>query len=359
MKIPHAFITLARERADGPVSYTTDSSLYISAAGTTPARIGDDRFLEIPLTTLDEAAAHDDPVEHLVSHRPAGSDLLPPGVETVIHAAITAPFVIHTRPVGITGLLAGADGKTHARKLFGSDIVWIDAMPPNGSLLQAVQQALVTHRDSHGGTDPQFVFLQNHGLLITGDTPEEIETRFDTVSHTLEPVVQRSPELEPTRQDSDALGELNDAVRRALADTRAAHGAALNTPETTACVNPEILRRAASAEAFEPIRRTLMADQLGILGSALCFVPRHGNLTSPQALLADVLHAIHDYYHDEYGAPRVVVVQNAGAVVVGETDEELAHACAAFRRALETACYAESFGGSSAVPEEYIEALRR
>jgi ribulose-5-phosphate 4-epimerase/fuculose-1-phosphate aldolase len=101
-----------------------------------------------------------------------------------------------------------------------------------------------------------------------------------------------------------------------------------------------------------------MADQLGILGSALCYVPRHGNLTSPQALLADVLHAIHDYYHDESGAPRVVVIQNAGAVVVGETDEELTHACAAFRRTLETACYAESFGGSSAVPAEYIETLR-
>ncbi|MDA3950014.1 MAG: class II aldolase/adducin family protein, partial [Spirochaeta sp.] len=209
MNLSLAFIALARERADGPVSYTTDSSLFISAAGTTSSLIDSGRFLEIPLTIIHDAAAHDDPVEHLLSHRPEGSDLLPPGVETVIHAVIVAPYVIHTRPIGITGLLAGGDGEAHARKLFGSDILWVDAMPPDRSLLEAVQRALTAYRDAHGGTDPQLVFLQNHGLLITGNTPEEIETRFDSVSQTLEPVIQRSPELDPTRQDTDALEKLN------------------------------------------------------------------------------------------------------------------------------------------------------
>ncbi|MFP4210496.1 MAG: hypothetical protein ACLFR8_04590 [Alkalispirochaeta sp.] len=358
MNIPEGFIPLVRERGDGPVSFSTDTSLYVSAAGSVTASVDVDDFIELPKTLLADVAASESPVDELIGRRPAGTDRLPPGAETLVHSALEAPVVVHIRGTAVAGMLAGAAGERFLLEHFPGEALWTPLLAPDGTSISALQAQIQQFRSTHNGNPPAVLAIMNHGLLVTGTTPLDVANTIDRVKSAVEAAIRRRPDTAEQQKNTDALEELRHAVSRALADTRAAHGAALTRPMTSACTSPEILRRTASAQAFEPLRTALMTEHLVHLGHSFCFVPRHGDVNSPQALLADVLHGIHDFYNEELAAPRVVAIEGGAVVIVGETEEELHDACFAFDRALEIACYAESFGGARGIPLSYMASFR-
>jgi rhamnose utilization protein RhaD (predicted bifunctional aldolase and dehydrogenase) len=354
-----SLIELARTDADGAVSTKTETTLVITAAGTTMTECDPSRFLEIPRTILSEVVDDTEksmnPVRSLLAEWSDGDGRLPPGRETFFHNAIPHQYLLLARTPIVSGLVASDRGRDLVESHFGDTAIFVTL----GSAKETIDEL---HREidsffDRTGSVPKVAFFENHGAIFGGDSVEEIaETKRSTIER-LESVVERGVEDEPMQNDSDDLVGLNDAVRRALADTWAAHGTALSPPVSTACRNPEILRRAASREAFVTIEHPLLTEHLSHLGRALCFVERHGTLTSPQALLADVLHEIHDFHHEWDAAPRIVVIQNAGAVVIGDDDEELTETCRAFRHLIAVATYAEQFGGVRSVPAGYIAAL--
>jgi len=358
MNIPEGFIPLVRERGDGPVSFSTDTSLYVSAAGSRTASVEPEDFIELPKSLLSDIASSEHPVDELIARRPAGTDRFPPGVETLVHAALDAPVVVHIRGTAVAGLLAGSAGEQFLSENLPGEALWVPLPAADGTSLGEITARIDRFREAHDGRCPSALAIGNHGLLVTGTTPEDTAKTIDRVVTSVERAIRRRPDTGEHRKDTDSHEELRHAVSRALADTRAAHGAALTRPMTSACTNPEILMRTASAEAFEPVRTTLMTEHVRHLGHSFCFVPRHGEVNSPQALLADVLHAIHDFYNEELAAPRVVALEGGAVVILGETEEELHDACTAFSRVLETACYAESFGGATGIPLSYMEAFR-
>ncbi len=355
MTISQIFLRVAGERAAGAVSYFDGSNLHISAAGIGPGTYEERAFVTMSRERLDHAARSDDPLSEILHDPDGGSGLLPPGIETLLHYLMPQSYVVHVRSPQIAGLLAGTEGERHVSALFGGDALWVATTPPTNELFHTVKAAISASEK----TDPPcpYLFMQNHGLLVGADSPEGIERACRKVEEAVHAAIGRHPRLSPMRRDTHDLMEFNEAVRRAFADTRAAHGFALNAPVTTACANPEIDLRAESEERFRPVSRALLGRYASHLGRALCFVPRHSDLTSPQALLADVLHSIHDFSDSHDAAPRVVVIQGGGAVIVGDTEEELAKLCSAFSATLETACYAESFGGAGGLSDQYFEAL--
>ncbi|MFO8041701.1 MAG: hypothetical protein R6U25_00745, partial [Alkalispirochaeta sp.] len=77
-----------------------------------------------------------------------------------------------------------------------------------------------------------------------------------------------------------------------------------------------------------------------------------------QVLQAEVLHAIHDYCHDEDAEPKIVVIRGGTAVAVTPTERKTEIARLLFRNALQIAAYAENFGGSQFMPEGQIAFVR-
>lgn len=355
MNISSTFIETAARWSGGPVSVKDAFTLGITVAGTVFSELHRDSFTLIPGTKLKSALERDDPISALRGEiAPSGHH--PPGIETLIHYTIPHRYLVQLQTTLVSGLVAGKDGKKAAHTLFGDDMVWIPVTPPDNRLLRAVQDA-VQHEDAKPTRRPFLFLMQNHGMLVGGDSPEEVTRRCEEAEAAIGGALVRTPNLSPMQKDSDGLIELNDTVRRAFAETRAAHGVALSPPLATACVNPEIAGRIASAAAFTPLEAAFLRDHLVHLGRNLCYVPRHNDLMAPPALQADVLHAVHDFQSLHDAAPRVVAVEQMGAVIVGEDEAELAVCCSAFESALEIACYAESFGGVQPLSAEYIDAL--
>ncbi|NOZ01450.1 MAG: class II aldolase [Deltaproteobacteria bacterium] len=98
-----------------------------------------------------------------------------PSIETMIHAMLPGRLAIHTHPVHALALVCLRDGPEVAARLFDDRrFLWIPYAKPGLFLTIEFVRGIEEHA-RRTGTKPQWFFMQNHGLILTGDSPENIE----------------------------------------------------------------------------------------------------------------------------------------------------------------------------------------
>jgi len=187
-----ALVTLSRAvgQADGLVlagggntSAKTDKFLYVKASGTSLAQATPESFVKISRTHLQAifetpfagpAAKREEWVlQQLMAAREPGEEKKRPSVETLLHGLLPHAFVVHTHPALVNGITCSQQGAKAMQKLFGNAIVWIPYTDPGYPLALLVKNIL----DARGRLDarkPLAIFLQNHGLIVAGPTPQAI-----------------------------------------------------------------------------------------------------------------------------------------------------------------------------------------
>ncbi|MBL1418932.1 MAG: class II aldolase/adducin family protein [Alphaproteobacteria bacterium] len=91
-----------------------------------------------------------------------------PSLETGFHALLDT-YVLHSHSIYANILTCAVEGKNIAQTLFPNS-VWIPYASPGNHLSLAVYKAL--QADS---IDPSIVFLENHGIIISGKTSDQTE----------------------------------------------------------------------------------------------------------------------------------------------------------------------------------------
>lgn len=353
-------IELARSVADGTVSHKTETTLQITAAGTEPNTLDRSRFIELSRNALD-SLSHRLGKEHTLSEllyelRDIETGLLPPGNDTFVHNTIGARYVVASSAPPLAAIVASNHGERFVDDHFGSEAIWVPLTLPGVDSTRTLRERIAAFASRRSG-EPSLIFLANYGVLVGGDTIEELRSRIENTIQTAEIYLSHLDTDEVRQVDSDRLIGLSDAVRRAIADIWAINGSALSPPISQACADAEILRRSRKHDLFAAVSKPLITDHLVHLGRSICFVPRFSDLTSPQALLADVLHSVHEFHAQWNASPRVIVIENAGAVIIGDEEGELRRSCRSFSHLLETAYYADQLGGVSAIPDRFIESI--
>ncbi|HKK47459.1 MAG TPA: class II aldolase/adducin family protein [Alkalispirochaeta sp.] len=356
----------------GNTSVKDEHTMWVKSSGTTLASIAAEEFVAMDRAALAEIWNTVYPTEADEREQKALADLMAaraeggssggadrrPSVETLMHALFPQRFVVHTHPTMLNGITCARRGEATVRELFGERALWVPTIDPGYTLARDMKNRIDQWLTDHNGAWPKIVIMQNHGLVVAADTIEEIDALHETVTATVRPAIDRFPEMTPEQRDTDPLREPAEAVARALAEMYAAHGSALEVPVVTAFTNPELQRRAASPEAMEPISSAFSPDHIVYSGHRPCYVNLPSGTNSPQVLQSEVLHAVHDYVHDENGPPKVVVIRGRGAVAVTPTERKTEIARLLFLNALQIAAYAESFGGSQFMPQDQIEFVR-
>ncbi|MFW5827616.1 MAG: class II aldolase/adducin family protein [Alkalispirochaeta sp.] len=356
----------------GNTSVKDTHTMWVKSSGTTLASITADQFVAMDLARLGEIWNTPYPAEADARERKALEDLMAarvdedgsgaagirPSVETLMHALFPQRFVVHTHPTMLNGITCARRGEATVRELFGDSALWVPTIDPGYTLAQDMKRRVDQWLTDHDGGWPQIVIMQNHGLVVAADTIEEIDAIHNTVTEKVRAAMDRVPEMTPEERDTDRLREPAEAVARALAELYAAHGSALEVPAVTAFTNPELQRRAASPEAMEPISSAFSPDHIVYSGHRPCYVDLPEGTNSPQVLQSEVLHAVHDYFHDEECSPKIVVIRGRAAVAVTPTERKTEIARLLFLNALQIAAYAENFGGSQFMPEDQIDFVR-
>lgn len=175
----------------GNTSVKNGTTLWVKPSGTTLAGLTVDTFVAMNRAKIDELYAIETPAEasareELVKNMMAEAvenDAGRPSVEAPLHNVFEAKFVVHTHPALVNGLTCGKGGEAACRKLF-PDALWVEYIDPGYTLCMEVRKRIEQYKAANG-KEPALMVLQNHGIFISGDTPDEIRALYGSFMDTL------------------------------------------------------------------------------------------------------------------------------------------------------------------------------
>ncbi|HEY9053493.1 MAG TPA: class II aldolase/adducin family protein [Rectinemataceae bacterium] len=342
----------------GNTSWKTEDSLYIKASGFSLATIGEDGFCSMDRPKLNVIWDKTYPEEKKAREAEALADLMAarspgeakrPSVETLLHSLFPQAYVVHTHPSLVNGLTCGMNGEAVFHDNFADIGIWVPLVDPGFVLATAVRDRFLAFCEARGHA-PSLLFMQNHGLLVAGDSPEEIDTLSTRVMDRLGKIVREAgaqPKEEAAASDARALGSFAGALGR-LAGSDAA---ILHRSDAA------ILGFAASEAAFQPIARPFSPDHIVYAGheylrvdgeSGLgkawdCYIER--NSISPRIVLAACLGAF------AIGRAQPAADREAAAKAAGRSLELFVDSC-------RVAAYSRAFGGPRHMTPESVAFIR-
>jgi rhamnose utilization protein RhaD (predicted bifunctional aldolase and dehydrogenase)/NAD(P)-dependent dehydrogenase (short-subunit alcohol dehydrogenase family) len=351
----------------GNTSFKTADKLYVKASGSQLATIERDGFAVLDraaLGRLGDTELPADPAQREAQFKDAvlQARLEPqkgqrPSVESLLHHLLPTQYVVHSHATIVNMLTCCKGGETTARELFGHDALWVPFVDPGYVLGRLLKEELAAYQKKTGKPYPKIILMANHGLIVSGDTPEEVRTTTDElmakIMGRLGTDWQKNAfgPLGATKHNTALVGIIGPALRGLLAEGPALKVAAFD--------DSPVVRAFVGSEAWStlPFQGPLNPDQIVYCNSfPLCFAPAEG--ASADALIAGLRTAI-DGHKQTYGyLPRVVLVRGLGLFGIGEDYKAAATARDLYVDAIEILTGATRLGGPtflSAGHRKFIE----
>lgn len=234
-ELSHEFGTDLYVRGGGGNTSAKDAeTLWVKPSGTTLSTIRPADFLPMDrgkLRKIHQAVPPADPavreamVKDLMLAAVRDGAAGRPSVEAPLHDSFAARFVVHTHPALVNGLTCSRDGRNACRRLF-PDALWLDFVDPGFLLSRAVRQQIQTYRADRG-REPEAVFLQNHGLFVAGDTPDDIRRVYQTILAALRAEYERAgvptnlPDSPPPADNDETVRRVFSLLKRSLGEEAA------------------------------------------------------------------------------------------------------------------------------------------
>jgi len=114
-----------------------------------------------------------------------------PSVELLFHAFLPERFVLHTHPIDINAVTCNRDGAALAERLFGDRVLWVPYTDPGLPLARAIVEARRVHVGRTGRPAPAVTLMQNHGVIVGGDSVAEIDARSAWLLETVRAAIGR------------------------------------------------------------------------------------------------------------------------------------------------------------------------
>jgi len=176
----------------GNTSCKTDDTLWVKPSGTTLAALTPQGFVALDRARLaglytaqtpDDAAAREELVKNMMAAAVKPETPGRASVEAPLHDSLAARFVVHTHPMAVNGMTCAVGGSVAAARLF-PDALWVPYTDPGYTLCMAVREAIREYR-ARQGCEPALIFLENHGVFVSGDTADEVRATYARVMQTL------------------------------------------------------------------------------------------------------------------------------------------------------------------------------
>ncbi|MGD0018830.1 MAG: SDR family NAD(P)-dependent oxidoreductase [Candidatus Limnocylindrales bacterium] len=334
----HDLIALSRRFGEDPeftrggggnISVKVDGVLYIKPSGTSLAALTRESVIALdigPLMELLEGSRErptgrgtDEVMQVALAARVGVRDDRRPSVECLFHALLPQRFVLHTHPTTVNAVTCAKRGAEIAERLFGSSVLWVPYTDPGLPLARAIRDARRSYEERTRTEAPRTLFLQNHGLIVAGDSTAEIE---ETSARLVAAIRARLAEV-PAISWGDIERLEADLARATLHVVGPALRALLATGDRLKVVtfddSPLAVSLAGSALGREfALGGPLTPDQIVYAGSFPLVVESPRGAT-PDQLVETLRSAIAAQAATETGAPAVVVVPGLGLFTAGDS----------------------------------------
>jgi NAD(P)-dependent dehydrogenase (short-subunit alcohol dehydrogenase family)/rhamnose utilization protein RhaD (predicted bifunctional aldolase and dehydrogenase) len=210
----------------GNTSFKDEKFLYVKPSGVSLAAIKPENFVKMDRAQIrrifTEALPADD-----TAREAAAKDLMMaavcsggrPSVEAPLHELLPFAYVVHLHPAMVNGMTAAEKAQETCAELF-PDALWIPYVDPGYTLSKKVSDEMAGYKAAKGKA-AGLIFLQNHGVFVGADTPEEIDAIYANVMGTLEKAYAAagvSTELAKQEPCMDAVKQYAPKLRTLLGD---------------------------------------------------------------------------------------------------------------------------------------------
>ena len=243
-----------------------------------------------------------------------------PSVETLLHHLCPGAFTAHLHPSLVNGLACGKDGESWASRLFGDGILWIPAYRPGYLLAKLCSRKI--HERLRNGSAPGTIILQNHGIFVSADSTEEIDSALEA---TME-VIDRNAPIKPEHAAAFLGEERVEAAREAIAGI--SRGTVLYAADS------DILGMLENAESFLPLASPFTPDHIVYCGARFLYVESECEIDEKYS----------EFTEENGREPRVICIRDLGAYFTGN-ERQARNAMELFTDAADIAVYSRNFGG--------------
>lgn len=313
--------------------------LELLASGTPPeVSSGDDAEVDPVMRTA-------------LAARVGGSGGRRPSVELLFHAFLPERFILHTHPIAINAVTCSARGATLAEQLFDDRAVWVPYTDPGLPLAQAIVAARRAHAERTGRAAPPITVMQNHGIIVGGDSAAEIEELSAWLEEAVRgalaraepgPGAKRTPAASPPPLEPASARPLIDAIGPFLRGLLAGG-------DTLPVVTFDDTPLAASFTATAPGREVVMGgpltpDQIVYSGSWPMLLDA-ADVVAPDDVLPLLRGRLAEHLAAHTARPAIVVVPRLGLFAAGESWEKADTTRLVYLDALRVAEGAIALGG--------------
>ncbi|MGI6742140.1 MAG: SDR family NAD(P)-dependent oxidoreductase [Eubacteriales bacterium] len=323
----------------GNTSYKDEKYLYIKGSGTSLATIKPEEFVKMTRSKLakmlektysdDEKKREAEVLADMMDSRAKG-ETRRPSVETLLHDLFPQKYVLHVHPAMVNGLTCGKDYESKVKQLFPSALV-VGVCKPGYTLAIACNE-VIENRKKTSKKIPNLLFLQNHGVFFAADDIAALDKLFASTMKTLKKSIVREPDFSDCEFNKEKAASLAPALRMMYGEGKPATAKFF--------VNREVL-------VYEPETKSFTPDHMVYYKAKILIVPENAD--------ADAIKVLFDKFVAENSyKPRIVYVRGLGCFALGDTYKASNTSMMLFLDAVKIACYAESFGGPSPMPDWLI-----
>ena len=327
----------------GNTSYKDATHLWVKASGHALATIDEEGFAVMDRARLDAMATKTYPADATEREARVKEDLADanltrgrrPSVETSLHNCMNFSYVVHLHPTLVNGLMCSVTAEKRCAELF-PDALYVAYTDPGYTLFKKVYDAIGQWK-AQRGSEPQVIFLQNHGIFVAADTVAEIDAIYEDVMTKLEALVAPLPEGETPV--CDCVSEVLPAIRQIL--SRGGRG--LKTLQVTknALVDEFLANPKSVLTPFSPDGIVYCKSEYIVIDS--------------DDKAAEAEEKIEAYVTRRGHTPKVLLIKGIGLVAVGDNAKNARVITEVFLDAMKVAFYARSFGGEHGMEPAWID----
>jgi len=326
----------------GNTSYKNETTLWVKASGTELASVDVNGFVVLDRLMVRQSIEKKYSNDSSLREQEVKIDLLraklnpeqplKPSVETAMHEIIDYPFVVHTHPTIVNGLMCAKNAAETIEELFGDTALFIPCTQPGYVLSLKVAEEVRKYHLKHKRI-PAVLFLENHGVVVGGKDIREIQILYNKIFAAIKPRVNILPDSSPEPVDAVLL-QLLPALRMKLSD---------DDVKIIRTRNSKLIRHFCSGSAvFSSVSGAFTPDHIVYCKSAPMYV--EGNSSAGQ-LMMDFEKELAAYVATYGFLPKVVLFKGRGMLVADDTWRMSGIVMDVFENAMMISWYSQAFGG--------------
>ena len=332
----------------GNTSYKTADRLWVKASGFAMATITEDGFAVLDRALLNpmgekvysaDTAEREAQVKNDLASASITKDRRP-SVETSLHNCLSAAYVVHTHPTLVNGLMCSVKAAELCAEFFPKAL-YVEYTDPGYTLFKKVYDKVKAYKAANG-CEPAVIFLQNHGVFVGAETPEEIDAIYADMMAVLESKVAALPEGDAPV--CECAAEVVPGIRSIL--SRNGRGVKTIKVTNSALISSVVESKESVAKVLVPFS----PDNIVYCKSEYIYI----DAPDAASILEEAEKKIEEYVARRGHTPKVILVKCLGILAVGDNSKGAQIITDVFVDAMKIATYAQNFGGEHGMEGAWI-----